>query len=92
MAPVYEFEWDEINEAHLAERGISNAEADQVLSNRHLVVPNRKHQGRMLLVGMTDGGRVLILSIEPTRIEGTWRPITARDAEPEECEQLRRRT
>ena len=88
---VFGFEWDEVNIDHLGERGVSDLEVEQVLSERHVLMPNRRHQGRMLLVGETHGGRTLVISIEPTRYDGIWRPITARDAEPEERRQFERR-
>lgn len=91
IEPVAGFEWDDLNINHLGERGVADREVEQVLSERHLVMPNRRHPGRMLLVGTTHGGRTLVVSIEPTRFDGIWRPITARDAEPEEREQFERR-
>lgn len=89
--PVLGFEWDDININHLGERGVTDAEVEQIISERHMLMPNRRHPHRMLLVGNTHGGRTLVVSIEPTRHEGTWRPLTARDAEPEEREQMGRR-
>src|SRR5262245_48844736 len=88
---VIGFEWDDINIDHLGERSVSDSEVEQILSERFIVAPNRNHPGRMLLIGYTHGGRALIVSIEPTRHDGIWRPITARDAEPEERRQLERR-
>jgi uncharacterized DUF497 family protein len=89
--PIDGFEWDDININHLGERGVTDREIEQLLSERHVVMPNRRHAERMLLLGRTHGGRTLIVSIEPTRHDGIWRPITARDAEPEERAQLERR-
>ena len=88
---VVGFEWDDLNINHLGERGVSDEEVEQLLSERHALVPNRNHPNRKLLVGHTHGGRTLVVSIEPTRYDGIWRPITARDAEPEERQQLERR-
>lgn len=88
---VVGFEWDEVNINHLGERGVTDVEVEQVLSERHVLVPNRRHENRTLMVGKTHGGRVIIVSLEPTAREGIWRPITARDAEPEEQAQLERR-
>lgn len=82
---VYAFEWDELNASHVAEHNVTQLE----VGNRHVTMPNRKYPDRRLLVGETEGGRVLIVSIEPTRMSGTWRPITARDAEPEERRRLK---
>lgn len=86
---VYAFEWDELNASHVAEHNVTQLEVEQLLGNRHVTMPNRKYPDRRLLVGETEGGRVLIVSIEPTRMSGTWRPITARDAEPEERRRLK---
>lgn len=90
--PVVGFEWDEVNLKHLAERGVADVEVEQLISERHVVLPNRRHPGRRLLAGQTYGGRTLIVSIEPTPHDGIWRPITARNAEPEERAMFERRT
>ena len=89
---MYVFEWDETNAEHVAEHGISDVEIDQMLSNPHIVVPNRGHEPRMFLVGHTNGGRALTAVIEPTRTEGTWRPITAWDASEAEITRLKEGT
>jgi uncharacterized DUF497 family protein len=85
------FEWDDININHLGERGVSDREVEQLLAERHILAPNRRHPERRILIGTTHGGRTIVVSIEPTRHDGIWRPITARDAEPEEQLQLERR-
>lgn len=92
LPDIYDFEWDEINSAHIAERGATDWEVDQLLANRHVVAPNRRYPNRMFLIGKTNAGKVLIVSVEPTRMEGTWRPITVREAEPEERARLEGRT
>jgi uncharacterized DUF497 family protein len=76
------------NADHVAKHGISDLEIDRMLSNRHLVIPNSGHEPRMFLLGQTDGGRILTVVIEPTRIDGTWRPITAWDASDSEKTRL----
>jgi uncharacterized DUF497 family protein len=88
---VVGFEWDDININHLGERGVADREVEQMLSERHLLAPNRRHLGRLLLIGRTHGGRILVVAIEPTRHAGIWRPITARDADRKERQQLERR-
>jgi hypothetical protein len=79
------FEWDEINEAHMREHGLWDWEVDQLLSNQHVVVPNRRRRSqRKFLIGRTDGGKPVTVVIQKTRVAGTYRPITAwpcRDAE-----------
>jgi uncharacterized DUF497 family protein len=92
LPAVYSFEWDEVNAEHIAEHGISDIEVDQMLSNAHIVVPNRGHEPRMFLLGRSNGGRALTVVIEPTRMEGTWRPITAWDADASEERRLKEAT
>ena len=74
----YAFEWDDINAAHVRGHGLWDWEVDQLLSNEHVVVPNRKRAGsRQLLIGRTDGGKAITVVIEKTPMDGTYRPVTA---------------
>jgi uncharacterized DUF497 family protein len=73
---VFFLEWDEENEAHLAEHGLTPRLINQMLANRHLTKPNRKEEGRVLLIGETHGGEVMTISLAPTNDPGTWRPVT----------------
>jgi uncharacterized DUF497 family protein len=65
----------------LGARGISVNEAEQVRKNRYVVVrnPRRSVTGmpRFLLIGCTDGGRVLTTVIEQTVDPSTWLIVTA---------------
>jgi hypothetical protein len=65
----------------LGARGISTKEAEQLQQNRHVVAPNRRRAHRdtqrRLLIGRTDGGRVLTLVIERTLDPTTWLIVTA---------------
>lgn len=57
-----QFEWDEDNEAKLLRRhGVSALEAEQCFSNPHT---KRRHGDALLMLGMTDGGRMLFLVYE----------------------------
>ncbi len=78
---IFALEWDEHNIDHIALHGITDVEIDQMLSNTHILVPNKGHEPRLFLVGTTNGGRALTVVVEPTRDYGTWRPITAWDAD-----------
>jgi len=72
---------DEHNLAEMARHGVSAAEVVQVIANRHITAPNpRGEEGSILLIGETDGGRVLTVPLAPTDDPGTWRPATAFDA------------
>jgi uncharacterized DUF497 family protein len=70
--------WDEANEQHMAEHGVSVTEIAQMLSNPHVIVQNRKKRStRHLLIGSTHGGRILTVPLAKTADTGTWRPVTA---------------
>jgi uncharacterized DUF497 family protein len=64
----------------LGARGISVAEARQLPRNRYKTSPNRrepKRDGdRIMLIGKTDGGRVLTLVIERTEDPISWEIVT----------------
>ncbi len=64
----------------LGARGISAEEAEQVPRNRHAMVQNPRSGGapqqRLLLIGRTDGGRVLTLVVERTADPTTWLVVT----------------
>jgi len=75
----------------LGARGVSAAEAEQTLWNRHVVAKNRRgrperRQGdaRRLLIGESDANRVLTLVIEETVEPTTWLLVTGWDSTPAE--------
>jgi hypothetical protein len=72
---------DAHNAAEMARHGVTRAEVEQLAWNRNVLVPNRRGEpGGMLLVGETDGGRLLTAPLAPTDDPTTWRPATAFDA------------
>lgn len=66
--------------AKLGARGISAAEAEQLLHNRSEARPNPKRRDgnheRVRLIGQTNGGRRLTLVLEPTLDPTTWLTVT----------------
>jgi hypothetical protein len=67
----------------LGVRGISVAEAQQAIWNRHVLVKNRRGNSRRsqrgirrLLIGVSDGGRRLTLIVEETVEPTTWLLVT----------------
>jgi uncharacterized DUF497 family protein len=57
-----EFEWDEHNEQKLLDRhGVSVWEAEQCFANAHT---KRRHGHALLLLGVSDEGRMLFLVYE----------------------------
>lgn len=76
----------------LGARGISIDEASQLRRNAHVTVRNPRAGGgarRRLLVGRTDGDRVVTLVIERTRDSGTWVVVTGWDSHRRERRLLR---
>ena len=63
------------------EHGISASEVRQLLSNRHLTTANPRGEGRITLLGETDGGRILAIALDPTDDPGSWRPVTGLPAD-----------
>ncbi len=79
---VAELILDQHNAAEMARHGVLRDEVEQVKWNRKVVVPNgRGEQGSVLLIGETDGGRLLTVPLAPTDDPTTWRPATAFDAD-----------
>jgi hypothetical protein len=78
----------------LGARGISVAEARQLPHNRYETGPNprepKRGGRRRMLVGQTDGGRVLTLVIERTPDPNSWVIVTGWTASPRERKVLLR--
>ncbi|HJZ36466.1 MAG TPA: hypothetical protein VJ204_09365 [Solirubrobacterales bacterium] len=72
----------------LGARGISVEEARQLPHNRHQLEPNPRapkgDEHRSLLIGRTDGGRILTLVVEPTSDPISWVIVTGWTASPRE--------
>src|SRR5215217_7210745 len=72
---------DRHNRAEMARHGVLRSEVDQILWNRNVVLRNPNGAaGTVLLVGETNGGRLLTVPLAPTDDPTTWRPATAFDA------------
>jgi hypothetical protein len=83
---------DEHNLAEMARHGVSGAEVVQLIANRHITGPNRRGEpGSIVLIGETDGGRVLTVPLAPTDEPATWRAATAFDASRHQRTIFRRR-
>lgn len=75
--------FDEHNEREMARHGVVRYDVEQIKRNRNLLLRNPRGEARsMLLVGETDGGRLLTVPLVPTIDPTTWRPATAFDAGP----------
>jgi len=73
---IPQFEWDEYNEEKLLNRhGVSALEAEQCFSNPHT---RRRSSDALLMLGRTDGGRLLFLVYEQKE-DGVVRVYSARE-------------
>lgn len=82
--------FDEHNEEEMWRHRVRAIEVDQVLSNRPKFYRNRKgRSSTVIMVGPTDGGRMLTVPLAPTPVDGLWRPATAWDSKPGEITRYR---
>lgn len=76
--------WDEWNIGkNLVTHGVSDSEIEQVFDNPHIAIPHKRYKGRRIILGITDGGRYLFLSVQHID-KNTCRPIHARNMEQQE--------
>ena len=71
------FVWDQANSSHIAEHGVTPAEAEQAVLNDpvDLELQIRSGEQRTVQVGETDAGRVLV--VITTWRDGNVRVVTA---------------
>ncbi len=82
-----EFEWDEHNEDKLLDRhNVSALEAEQCFANPHT---KRREGGALLMLGITDSGRMLFLVYEQ-KSNGVVRVYSAREMTNNERRTYRR--
>lgn len=81
MLRVAELIWDEWNEDHIANHGVSRHEIEELAWNRPFAT--RARGGSYRLIGQSDSGRFLTVFISP-RGGRRFYVVTARDAESEE--------
>jgi uncharacterized DUF497 family protein len=75
---IEEFLIDDLNETKISLHGLSVRQIIQVLENKHVVIPNRKHRrGLYLVIGRDNGGDCIAIPVERTYDSRLWRPITA---------------
>ena len=73
--------FDSHNEREMARHGVVSDEVDQLAWNRCVFYENwRGEPGSVLMIGETNGGRLLTVPLAPTDDPTTWRPATAFDA------------
>jgi hypothetical protein len=74
---IQEFEVDDANLQHLAERGIVLGDLDAMLEERITPIRNKRSgSGMYKFIGRGRGGRALTVVVTATSTAGRWRPIT----------------
>lgn len=84
---IDDLEWDDRNEAHIARHQVEPEEVEDVCYGNHIV--RRSRGGRYEVCGQTDGGRYLVVVLEPLG-GNRYRPVTARDMGVREQRSYRR--
>jgi uncharacterized DUF497 family protein len=77
--PFFFFVWDDENESHLAEHGVSREEFEEVVSDPYRVRRSRS-TGRPMSIGYTSEGRYLTCVYEILDATTVY-PITAYEVE-----------
>jgi hypothetical protein len=69
--------------------GITEAQLESVVANRHIVIRNRKGRAAShMMIGYDDQDRCLAVPVIPTDHPGTWRAVTAWYCKPSEYARL----
>ena len=68
--------WDEWNIAHIARHGVVREEVEQVCKSEFIV--RDSYDGRYLIIGFTEVGRMITVILDPEFNEGVYYPISAR--------------
>jgi uncharacterized DUF497 family protein len=92
MDAIYELLVTDVAAGKLGRRGISDEEVAQLLRNANVTVRNPGAGGgaeRLLLIGSTNGGRILTLVVERTIEPSAWLVITGWTATEGERKMLR---
>lgn len=66
-------------DAKLAGHKVLVSEVREVFTNPHRVRRNRRAAGRIEVVGSTNGGRHLMVALDPTTDDTVWEIVTAFD-------------
>jgi hypothetical protein len=85
--------FDDENEAKFARHRITAAEVQEVHDKWPRYYENREdRRASHVMVGPTRAGRLLVIPIEEWGWPGTWGPVTAFEATPNQAARYRSRT
>ena len=74
-------------EAKLAEHAVRAREVRQIFLNPRRIRANPRRPGRIEIIGRTNGGRALVVALDPTDDDTVWQLVTSYDA-PERLKAL----
>lgn len=92
MLYIAEWEWDDGNTEHIAQRGLTPADIEDVWLENPKYRRNRNQRAAShQMIGPDRGGRYLTVFIRQTeKDEGLWRTVTARESTAPEIEWWRK--
>lgn len=79
---VFDFQWSDDSEAHIARHGVTPEEVEQATERPFYTMPGRG--GTTLLFGQTYAGRHLLVVLAGSG-DGRWHVVTARIMTGSEC-------
>jgi len=90
-----DFEWDEVNEDHIAKHNVDRYEAEEAATDPSALIwrqgKDRFGSPRHLCIGKTDNGRILFLVVDHKE-KHLWRVGAARDTAPSERKIYKKRS
>lgn len=82
MIHIRRLVWDGWNIDHIARHKVTPEEAEEVCHSDFLLLEGKK--GRLLIIGLTQQGRMLAVVLDPESEAGVYYPVTARSAATKE--------
>ena len=82
MVYVKKLDWEEWNVKHIKKHTVVVEEVEQVCHGKH--VTRLGKEGRLLIIGPTQSGRMLVVILSPTAKKNVYYPVTARPADKQE--------
>jgi uncharacterized DUF497 family protein len=79
---VTRLEITRVVEEKLARHGVCVPEVREVFANPRRVRRNPRRAGRVEILGRTNGGRALVVALDPASDDTVWHIVTAYDAPP----------
>ena len=74
--------WEDSNVAHIARHDVTPLEVEQICQGSNIVRQGKK--GRLLVIGLTEQGRMITAALDPEDTAGVYYPVTARPASKKE--------